>query len=161
MKARILLLPVLAFAGIGASYALANGGDHHGRADTSTSTTAGSCQRTHVRGTAASPQTFVVTVAKAGDDSSVAPGQVVTVSVGQAGQTVAVNVEGCLTGPSSLAAREAELHAFSTVTTSTTGGTTTTGGHGDDGDHHGQHHHGHKPPTGTTTGTTTTPGSGG
>src|SRR4029077_9783958 len=123
------------------SYALANGGDHHGRSDTTT--TAGSCQRAHVHGTAASPQTFVVTVAKAGHNSSVAPGQVVTVSVGQAGQTVAVNVEGCLTGPSSLAAREAELHAFSTVKTSTTG-TTTTGGHGDDGDDHGHHHHGHK-----------------
>lgn len=155
MKTRILLLPVLAVAGIGASYALANGGDHHnGRLQGTT--TAGSCQRTHVHGTAASPQTFVVTVAKAGNGSSVAPGQVVTVSVGGAGQTVAVNVEGCLTGPSSLAAREAELHAFSTVTTSTTG--TTTGGHGGDGGHHGRHHHGHKPPTGTTTGTTTTSG---
>jgi hypothetical protein len=157
MKARILFLPVLAFAGIGASYALANGGGHHNGRFQGT-TTAGSCQRTHLRGTTASPQTFVVTVAKSGD-SSVAPGQVVTVSVGGAGQTVAVNVGGCLTGPSALAAREAELHAFSTVTTSTTGtGTTTTGGHGDDGDHHGRHHHGHKPPTGTTTGTTTTTG---
>ncbi len=149
MKARILLLPVLAFAGIGSSYALANGGDHHGGKDTTT--TAGSCQRTHLRGTVATPQTFVVTVTKAGEGSSVAPGQVVTVSVGQAGQTVTVNAEGCLTGPSTLAAKEAELHAFSTVTTSTTG-TTTTGGHGDDDGHH----HGHKPPTGTTTGTTTT-----
>jgi hypothetical protein len=159
MKARILLLPVLAVAGVGASYALANGGEpHHGAFQATT--TAGSCQRAHLRGAAASPQTFVVTVTKAGDNNAVAPGQVVTVSVGQAGQTVAVNVEGCLTGPSALAAREAELHGFSTVTTSTTG--TTTGGHGDgDGDHHGHQHHGHKPPNGTTTGTTTTTGSGG
>jgi hypothetical protein len=159
MKARILLLPVLAFAGIGASYALANGGDHHGRSDTST--TAGSCQRTHLHGTASAPQTFTVTVTKAGGTGAPAPGQIVTVSVGQTGQTVGVNVEGCLTGASSLAAKEAELHAFSTVPTGTTGttGTTTTGGHhgGDDdqGEHHG-HHHGQKPPT-TSTGTTTAP----
>ena len=158
MRLRILLLPLLALAGIGASYALANGGKpHHGRFQ-GTTTTAGSCQRTHVSGTSA-PQTFTVTVAKSGEDSSLAPGQVVTVTVGGTGQTVRVNVEGCLSG-STLTAREAELHAFSTApppttsTPTTTTGTTTGGGYGG---HHGRHHghgYGHQP--GTTTTTTTT-----
>ena len=153
MKSRILLLPVIALAGVGASYALADNGGHHAKFQKFQTTTGASCQRTHVHGTASAPQTFVVTVTKAGGGSSVSPNQVVTVSVGQTGQTVGVNVEGCLTGASSLAAREAELHAFSTVTTQTgTTGTTTTGHHGDGGDHHGRHH---GPPP-TTTGTTTT-----
>jgi hypothetical protein len=162
MKSKILLLPVLALAGVGASYALADNGGHHPKFQKFQGTTTGaSCQRTHVNGTASAPQTFVVTVTKAGKGSSVSPNQVVTVSVGQAGQTVRVNVEGCLTGASSLAAKQAELHAFSTVPTTTTGttgttGTTTTGGHHGDRDH--GRHHGHKPPTGTTTGTTTTTG---
>ena len=85
---------------------------------------------------------------KTGGHSSFAPGQVVTVTVGAAGQTVRVNAEGCATA-SALTAREAEVHAMSmkhvtttgTTTTSTTSTTTTTQGHGD-GEHHG-HHHGH------------------
>ncbi len=106
MKSRILLLPVLALAGVGASYALADNGGHHAKFQKFQGTTTGaSCQRTHVNGTASAPQTFVVTVTKAGKGGSVSPNQVVTVSVGQTGQTVRVNVEGCLTGASSLAAR--------------------------------------------------------
>jgi len=159
MKARILFLPVLALAGLGASYALANNGKpQHGKFQ-STSTTGSSCQRVHGFGTASTPQTVVVTVTKAGPNGSIAPGQVVTVSVGGAGQTVAASFDGCLTGASSVAGRSAMLHAFTprTTTGTTSTGTTTTSnsGHGDD-DHGSKHshHHGHQPPT--TTGTTTT-----
>ena len=158
MKARILFLPVLALAGLGASYALANNGKpEHGKFQ-STSTTGSSCQRVHAFGTASNPQTVVVTVTKAGGNGSLAPGQVVTVSVGGTGQTVAASFDGCLTGASSVAGRSMMLHAFTprTTTGSTSTGTTTgKSGHGDDdgGGHHGRHH-GHRPPT--TTGTTTT-----
>ena len=153
MKLRILMLVLVGAAGVGASIALADSGKHGRHADTSTTattttgtTTTPSCQRSHVFGTTSSPQTFTVTVTKAGGHSSFAPGQVVTVTVGAAGQTVWVNAEGCATA-SALTAREAEVHAMSTkhvmttgtTTTSTTSTTTTTQGHGD-GEHHGGHH---------------------
>jgi hypothetical protein len=154
---RILLLVALGAAGVGASYALGDSGPHHGRLQ---STTTGSCQRAHVLGTVSAPQAFTVTITKAGRQSPVAPSQVVTVTIGDAtGQSVRVNAVGCLSG-STLTAKQAVVHAFSTVprTTGTTSATTTGGrGHGD-GDHHGT-----KPPTGTgttsttTTSTTTTP----
>jgi len=162
MKARILFLPVLALAGLGASYALANNGKpQHGKFQ-STSTTGSSCQRVHAFGTASNPQTVVVTVTKAGGNGSLAPGQVVTVSVGGAGQTVAASFDGCLTGASSVAGRSASLRAFTprTTTGTTSTGTTTTGKKGrGDGGHGGRHgrHHGPKPPPTTGT-TTTTPG---
>jgi hypothetical protein len=124
VKIRILLLMLAGAAGLGSSYALANDGDgHHGHDQ---ATTTGSCQRGELRGTAAAPQTFVVTVTKSGEHSSLAPGQVVTVTVGSSGQTLRVGVEGCVNG-SSVAAREAELHvARSTTADTTTTGTTTT-----------------------------------
>jgi len=163
MKARILFLPVLALAGLGASYALANNGKpQHGKFQ-STSTTGSSCRRVHAFGTASNPQTVVVTVTKAGGNGSLAPGQVVTVSVGGAGQTVAASFDGCLTGASSVAGRSASLRAFAprTTTGTTSTGTTTTGkksrGDGGHGGRHGRHH-GPKPPP--TTGTTTTPPGG-
>jgi hypothetical protein len=163
MKLRILMLVLVGAAGVGASIALADSGKHGSRSDTSTTvtgtttgttttgttttgttTTTPTCQRSHVIGTASSPQTFTVTVTKTGGHSSFAPGQVVTVTVGGAGQTVRVNAEGCATA-SALTAREVEVHAMwtkpVTTTTSTTSTTTTTQGHGD-GEHHG-HHHGH------------------
>jgi len=149
VKLRIVLLVLVGAAGVGASFALADSGKHGRHADTSTTTTGAtttpSCQRSHVLGTASSPQTFTVTVTNAGEHSSFAPNQVVTVTVGAAGQTVRVNAEGCATG-SALTAREVEVHAMSTkptttsTTASTTSTTTTTQGHGDDGEHH---HHGH------------------
>jgi hypothetical protein len=160
MKLRILMLVLVGAAGVGASIALADSGKHGRHAETSTTattttgttttgttTTTPPCQRSHVFGTASAPQTFTVTVTKAGEHSSFAPGQVVTVTVGAAGQTVRVNAEGCATG-SSVAAKEVEVHAMSTrpttttstttTSTTTTGTTTTTQG---DGEHH--HHHGH------------------
>ena len=154
MKLRILMLVLVGAAGVGASIALGDAGKHGRHTDTSTTatgtTTTPSCQRSRVFGTASSPQTFTVTVTKAGGHSSFAPGQVVTVTVGDAGQTVWVNAEGCATA-SALTAREVEVHAVSmkhvtttgTTTTSTTSttSTTTTQGRGD-GEHNG-HHHGH------------------
>jgi hypothetical protein len=152
VKLRIVLLVLVGAAGVGASIALADSGKHGRHADTSTATTGTSttpsCQRAAVVGTA-SPQTFTVTVKKVGPHSSLAPGQVVTVTVGGAGQTVWVGAAGCLTG-SSLAARGAEVRAVSTkpttttsTTTSTTstGTTTTTQGHGDGKRHHHRGHH--------------------
>ncbi|HTZ05672.1 MAG TPA: hypothetical protein VMB53_07945 [Gaiellaceae bacterium] len=160
MKARILFLPVLALAGLGASYALANSGKpQHGKFQSTSTTGTTSCRRVHAFGTASSPQTVVVTVTKSGPNGALAPGQVVTVAVGGAGQTVAASFDGCLTGASSVAGRGVMLHAFTprTTTGTTSTGTTTTGKGGreddDGGGHHG-HHHGHRPPT--TTGTTTT-----
>ena len=145
MKLRILMLVLVGAAGVGASIALADSGKHGRHTDTSTgTTTAPTCQRSHVFGTASSPQTFTVTVTKAGEHSSFAPGQVVTVTVGAAGQTVRVNAEGCAAS-SALTAGAVEVHAMSTTkhvtTTSTTSTTTTKYGDGD-GEHHG-HHHGH------------------
>jgi hypothetical protein len=151
MKLRILMLVLVGAAGVGASIALADSGKHGRHTDTSTvttgTTTTPTCQRSHVIGTAASPQTFMVTVTKSGEHSSFAPGQVVTVTVGAAGQTVRVNAEGCATA-SALTAREVELHAMSTTPDTTTGTTTSTtststtkdnGGGEDHGHHHGHH----------------------
>jgi hypothetical protein len=147
VKLRIVLLVLVGAAGVGASIALAGSGNHgHNSTSTSTATTGTStmpsCQRAHVIGTTSAPQTFTVTVTKTGGHSSLAPGQVVTVTVGAAGQTVRVNAEGCATD-SSVAAKEVEVHAFrapppTTSTTTSTSTTTTTQGNGE---HH--HHHGH------------------
>jgi hypothetical protein len=162
VKTRIAILVVAGAAGLGSSYALANGGKggHHD-ADTQTSTT--SCQRSGVFGTAG-PQTFTVTVGNVGHDSTLVPGQVVTVTVGSSGQQVRFRSEGCLSG-STLTARSASLFAAptstSTTTTSTSTTSTTTTGHTitgtfPGGGHH--HRHGHHGPGQTTTGTTTTNG---
>ena len=162
MKTRIAILVVAGAAGLGSSYALANGGKggHH-EADTQTSTT--SCQRSGVFGTAG-PQTFTVTVGNVSHDSTLVPGQVVTVTVGSAGQQVRFRSDGCLSG-STLTARSASLFAAptstSTTTTSTSTTSTTTTGHTitgtfPGGGHHGRH--GHHGAGHTITGTTTTDG---
>ncbi len=87
MKLRILLLVLVGAAGVGASIALADSGKHGRHAETSTTattttgttttgttTTTPSCQRSHVIGTASSPQTFTVTVTKAGEAQLVRAG---------------------------------------------------------------------------------------
>jgi hypothetical protein len=147
VKLRILMLVLVGAAGVGASIALADSGKHGRHTDTSTvttgTTTTPTCQRSHVIGTAASPQTFMVTVTKSGEHSSFAPGQVVTVTVGAAGQTVRVNAEGCAT-TSALTAREVEVHAMSTNPVTTTGTTwTSTTSTATTKDHGGGEHHGH------------------
>ena len=150
MKLRVALLMLVGAAGVGASFALADGGHgHHGDLQAGTSA---SCQPSHVSGTVSSPQTFTVTVTKSGEHGSFAPGQVVTVSVGSAGQAVRVNVEGCANG-SSLTAGQAELHAVMPPATTSTA-TTSTGDH--HGDHHGDGDHGTTKSTTTTTTTATT-----
>jgi hypothetical protein len=146
VKIRIMLLMLAGVAGVSASYALANGGNGH---DQKTTTT-GSCQRGAVFGTASGPQTFTVTVTKAGEHSTFAPGQVVTVTVGQSGQPVRISALGCVNG-SAVTARSAFVvgaKAQTTTTATTITGTTTTtstnhvvkpGGNGDG--HHGHHRH--------------------
>jgi hypothetical protein len=126
---KVLLVTLLGFAGLGTSFALADGGHHVGR-DATTSTTTTQCQRAVVFGTAA-PQSFVVTVQKSNHNSPFAPGQVITVSVGKTGDTVRVFAGGCASG-STLNSRSAMVS-----------GPWNHKGH--DGDHHG-----------TTTGSTTT-----
>ena len=153
MKIRIMLLMLVGAAGVSASFALANDGKgHEGHAQKTT--TNGSCQRGAVLGTASGPQTFTVTVTKAGEHSTFAPGQVVTVTVGQSGQPVRIAAFGCVNG-SAVTARSAIVagaRAEKTTTGTTTTGTTTTGttttstshvvkSGKDGGGHQGHHRH--------------------
>jgi len=103
VKLKFLFLPIVALAGVGASFALADDGHRNGPGH-------GPCQRAHLRGVIASPATFTVTVAKSAPDGTLTAGQVVTVSLGTSGRPVWVDVGGCANG-SSLIANEAELHA--------------------------------------------------
>ncbi len=140
MKLKILLFVIFA-AGVGASYALADGGRHKDK---------NGCQNVHLQGTIA-PQTLTVSVDKSGKDSPVATGSQVALALGATGQTVRVNVEACSTGTGTalqLSVRSLELRVVKPEHTAGTTGTTT-GKHGDGGDN-GEHHKG-----GTTTATTT------
>jgi hypothetical protein len=150
VKSKILVLVVLAFAGFGASYALADSGHGH-RDSTTTSTTATTpCQRVHVQGTVAAPQSFTLTITHSGGENAPAAGKVVTVTLGSAGQTVNVNAEGCLNG-SSVTANQAELHVQ---------GNHSKGDQSDQGDQdendQGEHHHQTTTTKTTTTATTAT-----
>ncbi len=156
MKIRILLLMLAGVAGVSASYALANDGNGHNGHEQKATT--GSCQRGAVFGTASGPQTFTVTVKHAGEHSSLAPGQVVTVTVGQSGLPVHIAAFGCVNG-STVTARSASVvgerppmtttgtTATTTTGSTTTGSTTTTstnhvvksGGHNGHHGHHGRH----------------------
>ena len=150
MKIRILLLMLAGVAGVSASYALANDGNGHNGHDQKATT--GSCERGAVFGTESGPQTFTVTVKHAGEHSSLAPGQVVTVTVGSSGQTVRVAAMGCVNG-SSVTARYAfvvgerpPMTTTGTTATTTTGSTTSTSTNhvvksGDKGGHHSRHGH--------------------
>jgi len=142
MKLKILLFVIFA-AGIGASYALADGGKHNDK---------NGCQNVHLQGTIA-PQTLTVSVDKAGEHSQIAAGSQVALTVGATGQTVRVNVEACSTGTGSalqLSVRSLELRVVKPETHATT--ETGTGKHGDDG----EHHKGGTTTTATTTAATTT-----
>jgi hypothetical protein len=131
MRLKMLLITVFA-AGLGASYALADGGhgkkgegDHHGS----------KCTKVHVQGTIAA-QTLTVTLDKGSRRLNLAPGSQVVLQVGTAGQTVRVNAEACsVTSGSStqLQVKSAELKArdakpSTTTTATTTTATTTTAG---------------------------------
>jgi hypothetical protein len=147
MRLKILLLAVFV-AGIGASYALADNGKHHGDHN--------GCQEVHVRGTIA-PQTLTVTPSGKGEHSTAPAGTPVVLTVGGTGQTVRVNVEACSTGTgttTSLSVRSLELQVVNQQPTVTVGTTTTGGHHGDDD--HGDHHKGGTTTVSTTTAATTT-----
>ena len=140
MKLKILLLIGTAVAGMGASYALADSGRGHHHAFFAR--TDGSCQRTHLLGTVAAPQTLTVTVARSGRHGAFKPGDVVTVSLGSSGQTIGVNVVGCVNG-SSLTANGAQLQVVWKPN-----------GNGQDGN---GHHGGNGSSTSTSTGTVDAP----
>jgi hypothetical protein len=149
MKLKILLCVVFA-AGIGASYALADGGKHKDK---------NGCQNVHLQGTIA-PQTLTMSVDKAGEHSQIAAGSQVALALGVTGQVVRVNVEACSTGTGAaaqLTVRSLELRVAKpethTDTNTTTTGTSTGKNHeGDDG----EHHKGGTTTTATTTAATTT-----
>ena len=87
MRLKLLLVTVFA-AGIGASYALADGG--HGQDGAKPP----KCTEVHVNGTVAA-QTLTVTLTKGSRRVNLAPGSQVVLQVGAAGQTVNVNAEAC------------------------------------------------------------------
>lgn len=119
MKLRIALLIAVGIAGLGTSIALADGG--HGK-----SSDAGGCQHAQLSGSVAGPQSFTVTVTKAGKHGNFTAGQVVTVSLGATGQTVRFHGEGCVGTDGTLTVREAELHGQRAHSHDGEGGTTTT-----------------------------------
>jgi hypothetical protein len=149
MKLKIVLLALIGAAGATSSFALADSG-HHGRGHENGKKDQ-ACKNTVLFGTAA-PQSFTVTVTHAGRHSPFSNGDVVTVSLGTQGQTVAVTGVGCGDG-STLQAGTALLHVrmvrppHHEPTTTTV---TTTGDRGKG------HHHDGTTTTSTTTATTTT-----
>jgi hypothetical protein len=132
VRLKMLLVTVFA-AGLGASYALADGG--HGNGNKGEGPGHGSkCAEVHVRGTIAA-QTLTVTLDNGARKLNLAPGSQVVLQLGAAGQTVSVNAEACSTTSGSttqLLVKSAELRAHTpktttTVTTTTGPGTTTSG----------------------------------
>ena len=123
MRLKMLLVTVFA-AGLGASYALADGGHgNNGAGDHGH----GKCSQVHVRGTIAA-QTLTVTLSNEARKLNLAPGSQVVLQLGAAGQTVSVNAEACSTTTGSttqLLVKSAELRARTPKTTTTTPVTTT------------------------------------
>jgi len=142
MKLKIVLLALIGAAGATSSFALAD--PSHGHGDNDGKKDQG-CKRAVVFGTAAAPQSFTVTVTHANRHSTFQTGDVVTVSLGAQGQTVALTGVGCAAG-STLQADTALLRVRMARPPHTTTAETTTGDGGKG------HHH----PGGTTTTTTTT-----
>jgi len=103
MKFKYALVTLVAFAGFGASFALADGG--HGENGN------GNCKHGAVRGTVSAPQSFTVTIVKANSQSGFSAGQTVTVDVGGSGSQVRLAAEGCIGTDGTLTVHEAELHA--------------------------------------------------
>lgn len=123
MKLRFLLVAAVFAAGIGASYALADGG--HGKGDAATQ----HCQEVHVNGTIA-PQSLTVTLTRDARRLNLAAGSQVTLQLGTAGQTVRLNAEACSTTSGSvtqLNAKSAEIRAFTPRPAESTDQATTTG----------------------------------
>ena len=119
MKLKILIVTMLGVAGIGASFALANGGKEHGRKDVDDVDDElpahGRARHGALRRAWSSPSQK-----SNWKHSPYAPGQVVTVSVGQTGDTVNVIAEGCANGSTlSANAEPSILVATATITTVT------------------------------------------
>lgn len=122
-----MLLVVCAVAGVGASIAVADNGQGKGNDQGDKGE---ACRAQHITGTVG-PQTFTITVTKAGRHGSLAPGSTVTVTIGGTGQTVRATVGGCTapngtTTTSTLTVREVDLKADDHHGTTTTTATTTT-----------------------------------
>ena len=137
MKFRYAVVTLVAFAGFGASFALADGG--HGQNGN------GNCQHARVLGTLSAPQSLTVTVLGTNSQSGLTAGQVVTVDVGTQGSQVRLAAEGCVGTDGTLTVHEAELHARNPNATSHDGG----------GDHNGQSTNEQTSSTETTAETTT------
>jgi hypothetical protein len=140
VRLKVLLVTVFA-AGLGASYALADGGHGNGNKGEGDHGHGSKCAQVHVRGTVA-PQTLTVTLDNGARKLNLAPGSQVVLQLGAAGQTVSVNAEACSTTSGSttqLLVKSAELRAYTPKTTTTpvtttapvttTGQGTTTAGH--------------------------------
>jgi hypothetical protein len=147
MKLKIVLLALIGAAGATSSFALADSG--HGRGHTDGKKDQ-ACKRAVVFGTAAAPQSFTVTVTHANRHSTFQKGDVVTVSLGAQGQTVAVTGFGCSDG-STLQAGTALLRVRMAEPPHTTTAVTTTGDNGK-----GHHHPGGSTTTSNTTTSDTT-----
>ena len=122
MKLKIVLLALIGAAGATSSFALADSG-HHGRMHAERQEGSG-VQESRASSERAAPQSFTVTVTHAGRHSAFKNGDVVTVSLGAQGQTVAVTGVGCADG-STLQAGTALLHVRMVRPPRTTTETTT------------------------------------
>ena len=143
MKLKLMVMLALFAAGVFASFALADDGNHAKHAD-------GNCREIHISGTIA-PQTLAVTVDKANAKSLIPAGTQLSLSVGAAGQTVRLRAEACATGDGSalvLTVKRVELRPARVETGQT----------GTDKKHDGKDDHGGTTTTtaATTTATTTT-----
>jgi hypothetical protein len=123
LKVQLLLVTVFA-AGLGASFAFADGGNgQKGGGDHGSK-----CTGVHVNGTVAA-QTLTVTLDQGSKRLNLAAGSQVVLQLGGAGQTVRVNAEACSTTTGSATTyqvKSAELKARKTTTTTTTAQGTTT-----------------------------------
>jgi hypothetical protein len=125
MKLKVSILAAVFAAGLGASFALADGG--HGKGDEH-GDGKGRCSEVHIQGTVA-PQTLNVTVGKGSHRLNLAPGAQVTLQVGAAGQTVRVNAEACqvtVGSATQLQVKSLEVRAFTPHAESTTTAPATT-----------------------------------
>lgn len=139
MKFRYAMVLLVALAGFGASFALADGG--HGENNGT-----GNCKHGGVVGTLSAPQSFTVTIVKANGQSGFTAGQTVTVNVGTPGSQVRLAAEGCIGTDGTLTVHEAELHARNPNASNH-----------HDGDHNGQSTSEQTSSTGSTPDTTTGP----
>ena len=128
MKLRIIVLMLCGVAGVGASFAFADGG-RHGQD--------GYCRHTVLFGTVSAPQSFTVTVTRSWRHSSLTAGQAANVAIGSSGQTLRFSGEGCVGTDGTVTVQQGVFEVVrprgggdggQTTTTTANNGTTTTGG---------------------------------